>query len=144
MLDPDGVDYTINGINDKGALYDRLCNGEEDYAFEARTLVNFIRFNKSISSFVTFRNLREGISFSGTGKNSTRAMSMARCFSKYTGYGIAGFEYGTHDIEAVFGELELAHLSVRCGSSGSQFSGDALFRVYSEIRKILFCAPFMI
>ncbi len=144
MLDPDGVDYNINGIKDKNSLYDKLCNGEEEYSFEAGALINFIRFNNSIKAIFTIRNLREGIAFSGVGKNSTRAMSIARCFSKFTGYGLESFGDGEHDIEFALRELEGAHISVRCGEISASFSKDAVFSVYSDIRKILFSAPFMI
>ncbi len=141
MLDVDGIEYAINGICDKDALYDRLCNGEEDFECERGALNNFVRFNESVKAIVTFRQQREGISFSGNGKSSVRAMSIAKCFSKITGYPLDGIG---DDNELIFRELDVPHVSIRCGEGKEKRGKDALFSIYSNVREILFSVPFMI
>lgn len=141
MLDVDGVEYATNGISDKTALYDKLCGGEDDFECERGALRNFVCFNDSIKATVTFRQKREGICFSGNKKSSVRAMSMAKCFSKSTGYSIDG---AFDDNELVFDELDIPFVSVRSGEGSLKADKDSLFFIYSRIREILFTAPFMI
>ncbi len=141
MLDVDGVEYAVNGICDKDTLYDKLCDGEEDFECERGALNNFVRFNDSIKAIVALRQQKEGISFSGNAKSSVRAMSIAKCFSKITGYSLEGFG---DDNELIFRELDVPHVSIRCGEGKTKGGKDSLFSVYSNVREILFTVPFMI
>ena len=139
MFDVDGVEYFANGIKDKDELYDRMCKGEGDGAKESGALDNFIRFNEALRCIVSLRQGKNGLSFFGRG---TRALSMAKCFSKMTGFSLDSSIDGENDTEAFLRELEIPHVSLRCGETGKK--EDTLFSIYSSAREILFSTPFMI
>lgn len=141
MLDVDGVEYAINGINDKNTLYDRLSEGKDDFECERGAFCNFVRFNDTVKAIVTLRQQREGISFSGNAKGFVRAMSMAKSFSKITGYAIEG-AYDDNDL--IFRELDIPQVSVRCTERMGNRERDPLFSIYGSVREILFRTPFMI
>ena len=141
MLDVDGVEYATNGIRDKETLYDKLCDGEADFECERGALKNFIRFNKAIKGAVTLRQQKEGIEFFGNAKSSVRAMSMAKYLSKITGFSIDGFY---DENEAMFRELDISHVSLRCGELKEKKRDDSVFSIYANARQFLFEMPFMI
>ena len=141
MLDVDGAEYSINGIADKDILYDKLCEGKSDFECERGALSNFVRFGVSPNAVLTLRQQREGIVFSGISKSFVRAMSIAKCLSKITGYPI---DASNEETDFFLHEIDVPYVSLKCGDGRGKSGKDLPFYVYSNVREILFRTPFMI
>lgn len=197
MLNPDGVDYQINGVNRDNPLYERLIRmngGSNDFSKwqangrgvdlnhnyncgfaeykqieaelgisggaptrfsgempesepEVGALCNFLRFRDSIRAILTLHTQGQEIFYKGGGKETSRSKSLASAFSRMSGYQLAEADgpaaYGGLTDWAV-SELELPSFTIECGKGENPLPLAGYFKIYADIREMLFMAPFMV
>ncbi len=194
MLNPDGVDYQINGVSEDNPLYDRLIKmnegsldfsrwqanargvdlnhnyncGFEEYKdierelgiFEgARTrfsgnmpesepesanLCNFLRFNDDIKMVLTFHTQGEEIYYTSGERTAPRSRTIASALSRMSGYTLSRPEgaaaYGGLT-DWCISELERPSFTVECGRGENPLPLSDYFKIYADIREMLFMAP---
>ena len=197
MLNPDGVDYQINGVNEENILYDRLikmnggsndfrgwqANGRgvdlnHNYNFgfaeykkleremnifdgapskysgeapesecEVAYLCNYLRFNENIAAAISLHSQGEEIYYSSMGKCTPRSLPLAKSFSRMSGY-----ELSVPEGSAAYGgmldwcihELNIPAFTFECGKGKNPLPIDDMFKIYTDMREVLFSAPCMI
>lgn len=197
MLNPDGVDYQINGIDSDNILYERLIKangGSEDFSSwqangrgidlnhnydagfsdykaiegelglfegapskysgtepesepEVSALCAFLRFNDNIKAVLTLHSQGEEIYYSSAGKTAPRSMALANTFSRMSGYSLSVPEgsaaYGGL-LDWCITKLNKPAFTFECGSGKNPLPIDQYFKIYADLREILFTAPYMI
>lgn len=196
MLNPDGVDYHINGVNKENLLYDRVVRMNEGNDFlhwqanargvdlnhnyncgfeeykrieqengifggaptkysgtepesepETKAICNFLRFKDDIRSVITLHSQGEEIYYSSGGKTAPRSLSMANVFSRMSGYKLS-----VPSGSACFGglldwciqELNIPAFTFECGKGENPLPLEDYFKIYSDLREVLFLAPTML
>ncbi|MBO7249917.1 MAG: peptidase M14 [Clostridia bacterium] len=194
MLNPDGVEYQINGVSKDNPLYERLLkmNGKStdfshwqangrgvdlnhnyDCGFseykrieeglgifdgaptrfsgsmpesepEVASLCNFLRFNDNIEMILTLHTQGEEIYYTGGGEVLPRSRAVASALARLSGYKLSVPEgpaaYGGLTDWAIT-KLKRLCFTVECGRGENPLPLSDYFSIYSEIRKMLFCAP---
>ena len=197
MLNPDGVDYHINGVRENNILYDRLLRmngGSMDFSSwqangrgvdlnhnynagfveykkterelglfggaptrysgtspesepEVGALCNFLRFNDKISAVLTLHSQGEEIYYSSMGKVCTRSLALAKAFSSMSGYALSVPEgsaaYGGL-LDWCICEMDIPAFTFECGKGKNPLPIEDEFKIYTDMREVLFKAPNMI
>lgn len=198
MLNPDGVDYQINGVSEDNILRERLIRmngGSTDFSSwqanargvdlnhnynsgfdeykqierdilgicdgaptkfsgtaphsepETGALCNFIKFNDNIRMLITLHSQGEEIYYTSAGKTTPRSKSIAGAFSRMTGYTLSEPEgtaaYGGL-LDWCINELNLPAFTVECGKGTNPLPLNGYFKIYADLREMLFMAPTMI
>lgn len=197
MLNPDGVDYQINGVTRENILYDRLVKmngGNTDFSAwqanargvdlnhnyncgfaeykkleyemniidgapskysgespesesEVAYLCNYLRFNDNIGAVISLHSQGEEIYYSSMGKSTPRSLPLAKSFSRMSGYKLSVPEgsaaYGGM-LDWCIHELNTPAFTFECGKGKNPLPIDSMFKIYTDLREVLFCAPCMI
>ncbi|MBO5416877.1 MAG: M14 family metallocarboxypeptidase [Clostridia bacterium] len=194
MLNPDGVDYQINGVGEDNPLYERLlkmnqnstdfthwqanargvdlnhnynCGFAEYKQLEAEqgigegaptrfsgnmpesepevgALCNFLRFNDDIKAILTLHTQGEEIYYTSGERTAPRSKTIAATLSRMTGYLL-----GTPEGMAAYGGLTDWYISefnkpsftIECGRGENPLPLDDYFKIYTDIREMLFMMP---
>ena len=194
MLNPDGVDYQINGVGDDNPIYERLVkmnNGSRDFSGwqanargvdlnhnyncgfseykvleaeqgifdgaptrfsgnmpesepECASLCNFLRFNDDIKAVLTFHTQGEEIYYTSGGRTAPRSLAIAGALSRMSGYTLS-----SPDGMAAYGgltdwciaELGRPSFTIECGRGENPLPIDDYFKIYTDIRELLFMTP---
>ena len=195
MLNADGVDYRINGVNDKNILYDRLLRMNEasgtdfsDWEANGRGVDLLLNYNcdfaknkksesergifggaplgysgtspesepetGALCSFLRFNASVEGVISLGIGENTVGCSlsegakgysGTAGRLSRMSGYALeAESERGGGLSEWCVQELSLPAFDVKCGGALAELTPGALFKIYADLREVLFRFPFVI
>ncbi len=194
MLNPDGVDYQINGVSEDNVLYGRLLkmNGNSaDFSHwqanargvdlnhnyncgfaeykqleaeqgigegaptrfsgnmpesepEAASLCNFLRFNDDIRAVLSFHTQGEEIYYTSGDKIAPRSKTMAAALSRMSGYLLSKPEgaaaYGGLT-DWFIAEFNKPSFTVECGKGENPLPLGDYFKIYTDIREMLFMAP---
>ena len=194
MLNPDGVDYQINGVSEDNVIYDRLLkmndnstdfsrwqangrgvdlNHNYNYGFfeykkleaqagiadgaptrfsgnmpesepEVASLCNFLRFNENVKMLLTFHTQGEEIFYSEGKGSAERAKRIAGVLSRISGYKLSSAEgmaayCGLSDwSNQVLGRPSF---TVECGKGKNPLPLTDNFKLYADIREMLFAFP---
>ncbi len=114
---------------------------------EVYALCNFIRAAADIKAVISLHSQGEEIYYSSQGKCPDRALSMANVFSRMSGYRLSIPEgsacYGGL-LDWCINKMELPAFTFECGKGENPLPLTDYFRIYSDMRQILFTAPTMI
>lgn len=194
MLNPDGVDYQINGVDKNNVIYERLIKmngGSEDFSrwqanargvdlnhnynygfrkykeFEAKegidggaptrysgngpasepetaALCNYLRFNENIELLISLHTQGEEI-FCGNAQNTLPNIeTLAKKISKLCGYRISVAEGaaacgGLSDW--CISELRRPSFTLECGKGTNPLPLGDNFKIYADLRHLLFSLP---
>ena len=195
MLNPDGVDYQINGVSEDNPLYDRLLaiNGKStDFSHwqanargvdlnhnynsgfmeykkierelgicqngaptrfsgmnpesepEVASLCNFLRFDDNIKMVLSLHSQGEEIYYTCGDKIAPRSKTIAGALSRMSGYTL-----GSPEGTAAYGgltdwcidELNRPSFTVECGKGENPLPIKDYFKIYTQIREMLFMSP---
>lgn len=194
MLNPDGVDYQINGVSEENPIYERLLKmngGSRDFTHwqanargvdlnhnyncgfaeykrleeeqgifdgaptrfsgnmpesepETASLCNFLRFNEDIKMVLTLHSQGEEIYFTSGERTAPRSRTIAGALSRMSGYSLA-----TPEGMAAYGgltdwcisELDRPSFTVECGRGENPLPLGDYFKIYTDIREMLFMSP---
>ncbi|MBE6530885.1 MAG: peptidase M14 [Ruminococcaceae bacterium] len=197
MLNPDGVDYQINGVDKENVIYDRLLkmnNGSTDFSrwqanargvdlnhnyncgfaeykkFEAEqgiqdgaptrfsgfmpesepevgALCNFLRFNENIELLLTLHTQGEEIYYTSGDMTAPRSETIAKALSRSSGYRVSRPEgmaaYGGLT-DWYISEIGRPSFTIECGKGENPLPLSDNFKIYADIRKMLFMTPTLI
>jgi g-D-glutamyl-meso-diaminopimelate peptidase len=198
MLNPDGVDYVLNGVSEENPLYDRLLKmngGSNDFSHwqsngrgvdlnhnynadfeqyrtfaakegicegapsrfcgesaesepETGYLCNFLRYHREhIGSVLSLHTQGEEIYYSSCGITHPRSLSIARIFSRLTGYSLGipeGLSAYSGLLDYCIQSLNIPAVTLECGKGKNPLPHEQYFCVYAAIRELLFEAPQLI
>ena len=136
MLNPDGVDFIING-DPEGYSGTTLVNKPD-----VGSLCNFLRFNDNVEGVISFGlGSQEVRCTESTAKRSLGAM---RSLERMSGYGLV--TEGARDTLSEWCSYEagISAFEIKCDGGKKGFGADMIFRIYAELREILFRFPFVI
>lgn len=139
MLNPDGVDYKING-EPEGYSGTSLVNKPN-----VGSLCNFLRFNDNVRGLVALRLGKEQIS---CGESTAKAaLGASRSLERMSGYELLA-QSDTVSLDRLVAwcerELNIPSFEIKCGEEKKGFSADVMFRIYADLRELLFRFPFVI
>lgn len=190
MLNPDGVEYSINGVAEDNPLYERISKmnveasdysnwdanargvmlsrnynygfterkqyelerGISEGAFfgfsgnmpcsepEVASLCNYLRFSGNISSVLSLCGAGVGIGYS---KLLTGAERVAQTLVRACGYKLRK-EAGEGFCDWCASALHIPAFELFCGDSQALASPSDRFKIYTDIRKLLFSMPFLL
>lgn len=197
MLNPDGVDYQINGIDKDNVIYDRLLkmnNGSADFSRwqanargvdlnhnyncgfaeykkleaeqgiqggaptrfsgcmpesepEVGALCNFLRFNENIELLLTLHTQGEEIYYTSGEMTAPRSEGIVKAISRLSGYRVSRPEgmaaYGGLT-DWYISEIGRPSFTVECGKGENPLPLSDNFKIYTDIRKMLFMIPTLI
>lgn len=197
MLNPDGVDYQIHGVNENNVIYERLLkmnNGSTDFSRwqanargvdlnhnyncgfseykkleaeqgicdgaptrfsgfmpesepEVGSLCNFLRFNENIELVLTLHTQGEEIYYTSGEQSAPRSEAIVKAISRFSGYkpskpeGMAAYGGLT---DWCISELGRPSFTVECGKGENPLPLTDNFKIYTDIRKMLFMMPTVI
>ena len=196
MLNPDGVDYQINGVSKDNVIYERVMkmNGNsEDFSKwqanargvdlnhnyncgfseykrleleagisggaptrfsgnmpesepEVASLCNYLRFNDNIKGIITLHTQGEEIYY-GVAPDDTRSKRIGATLSRLSGYKLAAANgmaaYGGLS-DWCSSVLKRPSFTVECGKGENPLPLSDNFKIYADIREMLFSFPTMI
>ena len=194
MLNPDGVDYQINGVSEDNVIYDRLIkmnsnsrdfcrwqanargvdlnhnynSGFAEYKKieaeegisdgaptrfsgnmpesepEVASLCNFLRFNDDIKMVLTLHTQGEEIYYSSGECLAPRSQTIADALSRISGYKLSKPEgmaaYGGLT-DWFISEIGKPSFTIECGKGENPLPLCDYFKIYTDIREMLFSAP---
>ena len=194
MLNPDGVDYQINGVSEDNVLYDRLVKmngGSTDFSRwqanargvdlnhnyncgfaeykrleaeagieegaptrfsgnmpesepEVASLCNLLRFNEDIRMVLTFHSQGEEIYYTSGDRVAPRSRTVAGALARMSGYLLAELEgmaaYGGLT-DWCIAELGRPSFTIECGKGENPLPLNDYFKIYTDIREMLFMTP---
>lgn len=194
MLNPDGVDYQINGVSSENPLKSRVIGmngGSEDFSQwqanargvdlnhnydagfdiyknmeaeneipcgaptrysgqepesepEVRALCNYIRFLGEIKLVLSLHTQGEEIYYRSGGKSLPNAYRSALKVSGLCGYRLADAEgLASHGglTDWCIRRQEIPALTVECGRGSNPLPLSGYFRIYAQLREVLFSLP---
>ena len=137
MLDVDGVDCRSWGLSIKKG--DELTETEQG----AGVLSNFLRFGGDIRALLSLGLGNEEI-FCPAGENvPPRALPIARSLERMSGYTLVR-EGENGSVTQTANELGISSFDVRCTEGKRGFNADTIFKIYADMREVLFRLPCMI
>lgn len=136
MLNPDGVDFIING-DPEGYSGTTLVNKPD-----IGSLCNFLRFDGNIHGVISFHLGGEQVSC--TEQTAKKSLSAMRSLERISGYELV--DSGVRDAlsEWCSGEAGISAFEIRSTEGKKSFGSDAIFKIYAELRELLFRFPFVI
>ncbi len=194
LLNADGVDIHLRGVDKKCVLRDRLdrmsggdyskwqanargvdLNHNYDAGFyeykvlegsrgivagktryagecpesepESGAVANYLRFNDKIKMVITLHSQGESIYYTSDGKCPDGAQSIGRQLERLTGYKLdmpAGLASYGGLTDWYIRELGKPSFTIECGKGENPLPLSDFYKVYSDVRRMLFSAPLMI
>lgn len=194
MLNPDGVDYQINGVGEDNVLYERLLRmngGSKDFSRwqanargvdlnhnyncgfteykrieeelgicdgaptrfsgnmpesepEVASLCNFLRFNDDIKAVISLHTQGEEIYYTSGDHVPPRSKTIAATLSRMSGYLLSKPEgaasYGGLT-DWFISEFDKPSFTIECGRGENPLPLSDYFKIYTDLREMLFMAP---
>lgn len=114
---------------------------------ETRAICDFLRLNKDIMAVLSLHSQGEEIFYSSQGRMTERSLSFANVFSRMSGYKLS-----TPTGSAVYGglldwciqQMNIPAFTIECGKGENPLPLDNYFKIYSDLREILFLCPTML
>jgi g-D-glutamyl-meso-diaminopimelate peptidase len=138
------LEYEMNIIDGAPSKYSGESPESES---EVGYLCNYLRFNDNIGAVITLHSQGEEIYYSSMGKTTLRSLPLAKSFSRMSGYALSVPEgsaaYGGM-LDWCIHELGIPAFTFECGKGKNPLPIDNMFKIYTDLREVLFSAPCMI
>lgn len=125
----------------------RYCGEYPESEPESGAVANYLRFNENIKAVLTLHSQGEKIYYSSDGERSESVRSIGKQIEKLTGYslevpeGLASYGGLT---DWYIKETGNPSFTIECGLGENPLPLSDFYKIYSDLRRMLFLFPFMI